>query len=235
VFWGEWEAQSRIVHRWSRRDGLPTVLHQPYWRPPNIDGDRQNTDPWVFGDTFLYSNCKQITPARGPSALQRLPIGSMVLFGSGRDGEFVLDTVLVVGEIAGTFSPAAPPDDLGVDEAFTTCTLDSLGTLDESYTTATYTLFRGATPASPVGGTYSFVPCMPRGDSGARFVRPAVRLPGAVNPRSTQSPSGAKELRPAAEVADAWHDVVDQVRAAGLDLGVHLTTPPRDDAAATGV
>jgi hypothetical protein len=91
---------------------------------------------------------------------------------------------------------------------------------------ATYTLFRGATPDSPVDGTYSFTPCLPRGDSGARFARPVIRLPGIVNPLSTQSPSGAKDLRPADEVTAAWHEVVRQVRMAGLDLAVHIETPP---------
>ena len=92
------------------------------------------------------------------------------------------------------------------------------------------TLFRGVTPASPLAGTYSFVPCLPRTDPGARFPRPVVGLPGIVNPRSTQSASGAGDLRPADDVVDVWHDVVDQVRSAGLHLAVHLATPPRGTA-----
>lgn len=84
VFWGEWEAPSRVVRRWTRRPGLPTVVHEPYWTVPATDAgvSRRNTDPWVFGDTFLYSNCRQLTPNRRPSALQRLPVGSLILFGS---------------------------------------------------------------------------------------------------------------------------------------------------------
>lgn len=55
VFWGEWEGPSRVVRRWQRHADLPTILHEPYWTTPDIEGPRQNTDPWVFGDTFLYT------------------------------------------------------------------------------------------------------------------------------------------------------------------------------------
>ena len=227
VFWGEWEGPSRVVRRWLRRPDLPTVLHEPYWTIPDIDGPRQNTDPWVFGDTFLYSNCKQLTPARSPSALQRLPRGSMILFGSGLGDEFVIDTVFVVGEIVGTYRPVDHPHDLGVDDAFDTCTLQSLGTYEPDKVVATFTLYRGATVDEPVDGMFSFAPCLLRDDDEPRFPRPAVRLPGIVNPLSRQAPAGAKDLRPRHDVVAAWHDVVHQVRSAGLDLGVHLDTPPK--------
>ena len=60
VFWGEWEPPSEVVDRWSARDDLPRWLHLPYWeRPTTAAARRQNTDPWVFGDRMLYSNCRQ--------------------------------------------------------------------------------------------------------------------------------------------------------------------------------
>lgn len=93
VLWGEWEPLSRVVTRWPRSGQLPRALHQPFWQAP-LPGLRQNTDPWVFGDSFLYSNCKQLLakgPAgRRPSALQRLSIGSLILFGSVQGGHFVM-------------------------------------------------------------------------------------------------------------------------------------------------
>ena len=71
AFWGEWEAPSRVRQTFPRAAGLPRYLHEalPATDPPA--GFRQNTDPWVFGSTFLYSNCKQLTPQLRPSALQR--------------------------------------------------------------------------------------------------------------------------------------------------------------------
>ncbi|MGH9192118.1 MAG: hypothetical protein ACRDZ0_06550 [Acidimicrobiales bacterium] len=232
VFWGEWEPQSRIVERWPRRTEHPTVLHAPYWAPPTFDGMRQNTDPWVFGDSFLYSNCKQHTnntPNRQPSALQSLPAGSIILFGSARYGGFVIDTVFVVRDKLGTFRPFDDTSHLQVDAAFDTCTLQPLTTYEPHIGASTYSLYRGATVDEPVHGMFSFVPSRVLGDPDMRFARPAVHLPGVVNPASKQSPSGGtlRDRRPIADVVAAWHRVVDQVRSAGLHLGVHLSTPLR--------
>ena len=232
VFWGEWEAQSRVVQRWPRRSELPTVLHEPYWTPLATEGMRQNTDPWVFGDSFLYSNCKQHTnntPSRRASALQSLPPGSMVLFGSATAGDLVIDTVFVVRDKVGVFRPFDDMSHLGVDPAFDTCTLQPLTTSEPHIGASTYTLYRGATVDDPVHGMFSFAPCLVEGDPGMRFARPAIHLPGIVNPASTQSPSGAtpNDRLAVAEVVDAWHTVVGQFRSAGLQLGVQFATPPR--------
>ena len=95
VFWGEWEPPSRVIARWPRSRRLPRFLHEPVWHTPRHRVPRHNTDPWVFGKTFLYSNCKQFTPHGTPSALQSVTRGSLILFGSKLDHEFVLDTVFV--------------------------------------------------------------------------------------------------------------------------------------------
>ncbi len=112
VFWGEWEGNSRVVRSWPASDELPCFLHVPYWKAPNFDGPRQNTDPWVFGTNFRYSNCKQLTYGRRASALQRLTPGSVILFGSGKrkEGRFLLDTVFVVGEKRRSFIPKQGED-----------------------------------------------------------------------------------------------------------------------------
>jgi hypothetical protein len=221
VFWGEWEAPSRVVRRWPRQEGLATVLHEPYWEEPRLGGFRQNTDPWVLGDAFLYSNCKQLTPAKTPSALQRLPVGSLILFGSVRGDTFVLDTVFVVGEVLCSFTPLA--GDLAVADPFRVCTIESLTTCEAEVAQASFTLYRGATPDDSVDGMFSFVPCL--AGASARFRRPAIELPGAINPKSRQSPSGAKILRPLSEVKSAWSSVVDQVTEADLLLGYALDLP----------
>lgn len=125
-FWGEWEPPSRVVHRWDRMAGLPTVVHEPFWVSPGPPGFRQNTDPWVFGREFLYSNCKQIVRVSNATSLQRLLAGSVILFGSTLGGQFVLDTVFVVAELACRWIPVAGPK-IG-NPVFQECTVRSCAT-----------------------------------------------------------------------------------------------------------
>ena len=54
----------------------------------------QNTDPFVFGESFLYTCCQQFKNNR-PTQLRYLAPGSVILFGSHRGGRFLLDTVFV--------------------------------------------------------------------------------------------------------------------------------------------
>jgi len=97
VFCGEWEPPSSIVRRWQPNGRLARVLHRPYWASPSDDQPRQNTDPWVFGDHMMYSNCKQVTGSeRNPTTMQNLTRGSVICFGSTIDNEFCLDTMFVV-------------------------------------------------------------------------------------------------------------------------------------------
>lgn len=206
------------------RGRLPRALHRPYWTRPTARGFRQNTDPWVFGERMIYSVCKQIVgPERSRTCMQDLPIGSVLCFGSTIDHEFCLDTVFVVAS-AQPWIPA-DVDDADVDDAFAVCTAGSIaaGCTDAR---ARLTRYRGATVDDPVHGMYSFVPALPATDNGPRFARPALHLPGLINPASRQSPRGAKRPLPTSAIRDAWEAVRYQVLAADLTLTVHLDTPP---------
>jgi hypothetical protein len=222
VFWGEWEPPSNIIQHWRKKDFLPLFLHEPVWeRPPAGGMLRQNTDPWVFGDSFRFSNCQQLRKGR-PSALQRLTPGSLVLFGSAKRKrpEFTIDTVFVVKD-SRPFSPGKSPK---TDEAFRVCTVESLlttGNADDPFT-----LYRGATYEARINGMYSFVPCRRANAGEPRFSRPSISLPGYVNPKSTQSASGANSPRSATDVCEQWENVRRQVLEAGCALGVWFATPP---------
>jgi hypothetical protein len=100
AFWAEWEAPSYVIHRWPEEGDLPRFLQEPRWERPTNKEFRQNTDPWVFGDCFRYSNCHQLNQ----SGLRNLAAGSVILFGSTlgfaspAGPRFVLDTLFVVSE-----------------------------------------------------------------------------------------------------------------------------------------
>ena len=97
VFWGEWEPHSvfHFVPDHADNGHHPRHIHEPFFSRER-EGV-QNTDPFVFGDRFLYSNCLQSKPL-----MQNVPNESLILFGSEIYSEdainFVLDTVFVVQE-----------------------------------------------------------------------------------------------------------------------------------------
>lgn len=219
AFWGEWEPQSRVVETFPAEDGRPSWLHEPLWQRPRHSRMLQNTDPLVFGDHFLYSNCRQ----RRNSKLLRLAPGSMVLFGSKLGGAFVLDTVFVVGPESEQFmrASAGPPSyDDWVQAVVFEPLRGSAGPPDEMFR-----LYRGRMYDEAPTGPFSFVPCRPYRPTSAAFARPVVDLD-----RRWVAPNLAMGARATvateAELRTIWHAIVGQVvDEAGLALGVELEPP----------
>jgi hypothetical protein len=219
VFWGEWEAPSYVVGKWHREGSLPRFLHDPVWEHPKSLERRQNTDPWVFGDAFVYSNCRQ--PSQ--PALRRLTRGSVIIFGSNLAGEFVLDTVFVV---AASFSYSVW-DSIDSAESFRFCTIEAIRS-DPGYARNQFVLYRGATFEAPVNDMYSFAPCRPFEDPNFRFARPRILLPGCYLNPLAQGPKNAGKARSLTELSALWRNVRDQVASVGCLLGVSFQTPPLD-------
>jgi hypothetical protein len=238
-FWGEWEPQSRVEAKIDKpgRHG-PSQVYRPYYVvPPTFAGQAlQNTDPFVFGGPFRYSICRQIGSS-GPSGLQRLVPGSLILFGSNKSGRFVLDTVFVVR--------ASRPHDRDTFEAelgdsVPQAYLDTAlrpwyadpKTLQSPYDAAR--MYTAATPDDPIEGMFSFFPCRPHDCRDPGFERPEISIPTVI---TDTLPMGSSTSRVAslAEVARVWIDVVAQVRHRGLMLGVEAEMPPRGAPSAPSV
>ena len=232
AFWGEWEAQSTVLRTLQRSaPDDPRAVHAPFWRrveheeyPP-----RQNTDPFVFGDAFRYTGCKQWRRTghgehRAPTLLRDLADGSLILFGSKVRNRFVLDTAFVV---AGSV--------LHRDSDWRTLLADRVPptytavTLEPWYgwrSTGPFRLYDGASAAAPVHGLFSFTPCVSWSDeSTSGFARPAVEFDGVINPKLMM---GQRFTRSASrdQIAECWHAIADQVLDQGLQLGVRIGLPP---------
>lgn len=144
TFWGEWEPQSIC---WEIGQQAPRFVHMPYLDPnrPGI----HNTDPFVFGRSFWFTNCKQL----GRPFLRALPPGSLILFGSEFDRGFALDTVFVVDDHVTPEqyrrNPGLAPMQLRI------ATLDHQG-LAADPGNASLKFYRGARPGNL---PFSFVPC----------------------------------------------------------------------------
>ena len=223
--WGEWEAESDLICRLNRpyQDSqYPKYLWHPYYVPKDNYRELHNTDPFIFGERFLYSNCKQ----RTVPGLAHLERGSMIAFGSGRmiggEPKWVLDTVFVVADSLNYTAPQARRDLADVaPEAFLTITGGPLMASEPG----PFRLYTGATAVDPVEGMFSFFPAMPaHGDAG--FPRPVIDLPREYfNPRSWQTPKGLRDERNREELLGLWKALVAQVREAGLVLGTDAALP----------
>lgn len=228
-FWAEWEADTMFTAESAR--GGP-VVHRPRIVGRSSFADLHNTDPFVFDGPFLYSNCKQ----RGE--LLDLDRGSLIVFGSKREGKFVVDTVFVVAArvclyrrseaVAELRDAGCPPSFLhataGPIQAVARdgadgCAPPACGPKSQAGALTHYALYRGATPDAEgrVEGMFSFAPTSSHG----WFARPSIGALG-LNEELSQ---GVKFTRlSVSAIADVWRSIAQRVMEAGLLLGTRFET-----------
>lgn len=128
--------------------------------------NRANTDPFVFGDYFIYSCCRQFTKNNKSgkyrySLMKSLNKGSLILFGSpilnpiNGAPYFALDTVFVVGDSCMYHVKNAETDLKGFVPKYYTEIMGYKNWSDNPEMCC----YHGATFGQPVNGMYSFVPC----------------------------------------------------------------------------
>ena len=237
--WGEWEPESQVIPAFKsqKRDPHdPCYLWEPYWVPKNSYRGLHNTDPFIFGDCFLYSNCGQSAPNK--KGLKHLDRGSVIAFGSGKkvngDWKWVLDTVLVVKK-SFPYDPLNPCKGLAgkVPDEFLEVTGGPLTNDPKLKKSADngkaqeFRLYQGAIPDDPVDGMFSFFPAIPD-DGDSCFPRPDVTLDNDFFTASnTQAPKGAGRNLSPDTIRSLWCSLVTQVRKAGLVLGTRAEMPER--------
>jgi hypothetical protein len=227
LLWGEWEPPSTVERLDAPDPDFPRHLHHPFLASLTESAGQQNTDPFVFGDEFLYTGCQQWRrkPYGYPVQLRYLLPGSIVLFGSCSDNRFLLDTVFVVhdfidhdrGDYRSVLRGTVP-------DVYWTVTLEPWysGPADGR----SFRLYRGANPANPVNGMFSFFPCRRADGRVTRgFPRPDLSELWTVSPRLRQGWT-ATRLDDAAQAADVWQAVRQAVLAQGCELGVRAGIPP---------
>jgi len=215
VFWGEWEALSR----YETLNGFG--VHRPV-APSRDQRPRgpQNTDPFVFGDRFLYTVCGQTRSQA--KQLHSLGPGSVIVFGSVLKDRFVCDTVFVVLESVPHTRSTWPTALHGlVPHEFVLTTLEPMYSPRPRKGTQ-FTLHLGATRDRPIDGMFSFVPCRPRRKG--RFERPAVDdLPGL--PAGNKQAIRFNASIGAGEVVALWRRRARRVLERGLALGTYVELP----------
>ena len=231
AFWGEWEARTTAAAM-PPATGPGFFAHWVHVVESPFEGagkQATNTDPCVFGSTFKYCCCQQhMKSERKPRLMRQLPPGSLVLFGSNLSGQFVLDTVFVVGDHRAPYEATGTCAELGVSEEYQELTLRRLDKKEMN------TFYRGL-PFHRSGAMFSFVPArlFKNGDfkCGERFVLDFKKVNAclhsskafAVKQGQTQ---GIHPIEAEQEVVRAvWTEIVRQVREQGFVLGVRFGWP----------
>ena len=221
TLWGEWEPPSTILQQFDRVSQMPQYLHEPFLEFPQHQDSIQNTDPFVFGERFRYTVCRQYVNGY-PTILRNLPEGSVILFGSCVGSQFALDTVFVVDAGAFIWSHESRPEQVEGD-------IDSIyldATINRLQADKPYRLYSGVRykDRKRFNGIYSFVPCMIADGKSSRFSRPMIDLPD-IGLRQTQ---GYKYLSKTEEGSVAiWEEVVRQVLGQGCSLATSIEMPKR--------
>ena len=96
TFWGEWEAQSSfdVISETDKDLDKPRLCHKPFFDSSCFGDMKHGTDPFIFGDHFWFTHCKQ-----SYKSIRNLGEDSIVIFGSERkqDKMFLVDTIFVIG------------------------------------------------------------------------------------------------------------------------------------------
>lgn len=214
-FWGEWEGVSEYLPSNAYN---PNGIHQPIH--DISERGTQNTDPYVFGDCFLYAVCKQ----RGQ--LNNLDSGSLILFGSSFKSGFALDTVFVVKkstsvhEVARTITTC-------VSRTYREATLEQLGdTYIKPHSDSLLRLYESYTYKD--NQTYfSYVPCIPKSNyDGNGFKRLTVPFNYSDKLKLSSNPTGWKILGLGEKSCfDIYSSINMLLESSGLYKGIQLTEP----------
>lgn len=206
LFWGEWEGNS-FFHKINAGKGSPNGIHVPFHSISNRG--IQNTDPYVFGESFKYAVCSQT------GVMYNLSNNSVVLFGTTTKQGFLLDTVFVVK----SHKSAKDVKKTDYTQVYQEETLEQLG---DRYSCSNLTsknkLYEGQTWWD-CNDFFSFVPC--KLESSNSHERAILKLPCLSNQKVGHPYKHFSSMTS----KDVWNEIVDDVLKQGFLLGVKFAEP----------
>jgi len=214
MFWGEWEGNSFFT-KTGNGTNSPTGLHEPFHSIKNKGC--QNTDPYVFGDSYKYAICSQT------GAMCNLLDGSLILFGSTTKEGFLLDTVFVVKDHEPAISVFGNKAK-NYSNTYREETLDRLGSCYlGSDPSPKKKIYHGQTWYDSKD-YFSFVPCK-IADKSNSYERALINFPWLSTQKMGHPYNHLKNRSP----IDIWNDIKNYVLKNGFNLGIRFDEPPTSD------
>jgi hypothetical protein len=223
--WGEFEPPTTgHIFPNNSGPGEPHSWHEllPIGTPPQ---GAQNTDPWIFGEAFRYSLCRQ----NSINYLRSLQDGNLLLLGSylkqdegGRPVEvfnFFLDTVFVVRRGFPIAREAAIPRTL-LDATYRRGAFNRF----EREERDVCTFYEGTMLCeNPMSKPFSFSPCSlwKAGNAPPQTRRPMIGMLFGKSFRNGQVFTRIEDRTP----LEAWHSIVRSCREAKYELAVRVGDP----------
>ena len=227
TYWGEWEAHSSFRRAGLAKGTRPQFIHEPYL-DQSYDGPRRhNTDPFVFGEHFWYTNCKQ----KRDGFLTHLDNLSIVLFGTEFAEGFRLDTVFVVDK---GFKPQLTDDFIESASQQLKSTNFLHNNLARNPENDYLTFYRSLNyDASPT--LFSFVPCRPFANGKPTtherpliepWERYGLQKPGARTVCTRLLKTEMKDgSLPQETIKKFWNSIVDCCIDQGFSMAVQIDLP----------
>lgn len=264
AFWGEYENPTKFKaikydnidekkkDKYFHENDIPQYVHYEFYEEKD-NKVRENTDPYIFGDTFYYCCCKQTDRKTGKARYLQTDLGkgSLVIYGCKLKDKFLLDTVFVIKNFE-PYSTCAT-DDLYFGKVLAdlsnTYVNTSLKPLEKSEAVGgeKFVLYSGATYNSKysIGGKeiFSFFPCKPvnrtedisKCASESAFSRPyldlqkySLKLPGQGAPANileNYTKNNCITISGEETIAMYWQMIVDDIIGQGLSIGIYTEEP----------
>jgi hypothetical protein len=219
VFWGEWEAQSKIIKLKNQLPYLPKYLNQPFL-DNSFENKIHNTDPYVFGKHFKYLICQQKTN----ELLRKLEPYSMILFGSNINNKFCLDTIFIVSDNSKTYKTNSLESVFNYKNQYYYASVQQL---ENNRNNTEYRFYKGVQYDNrrKYSGIYSFVPSKiytPNSEHAYIFKQPEINL-DIINHKLTKGINSSNNRNfTRKEIAHYWNEIAKQIEELSLLRGVEF-------------
>lgn len=188
--------------------------------------NRQNTDPFIFGENFNFFICRQRT-VNGFTKLTELKSGDVVLFGTNKNNcDFVLDTVFVVSDKPPiTYLPSNFTYIVKGNISEEYCNISFVSAFSKFLKKQTtyqsnqgFKLYFGATYDNPINGMFSFAPVKLHENIVSQgFERPVITIKNHISDGLNTNFFATAENNSALTKL-LWDETVKQVLTDGQDL-----------------